>query len=75
MIDEFMWLFVALSLLGNYFVIKKNVHGFSIWIVTNIAWVIYDAYKGIYSQSALFLIYTVFALYGVYEWKYKRKAP
>lgn len=68
MIDELMWIFVALSLFGNYLVIKKNMHGFTVWIVTNIAWVTYDAYKGIYSQSILFLIYTAFAIYGLYTW-------
>lgn len=73
MIDDLMYIAVVLSLVGNYLVIKKNPNGFIIWIITNLGWVFYDWYKEIYSQSILFIIYTIFALYGVYSWKYSNK--
>ena len=71
-IDDFMWLFVLLSLVGNILIIKKHYAGFIVWIITNMAWVFYDYSKEIYSQSLLFLVYTVFAIYGFWEWKYKK---
>jgi len=68
-IDSVMWLFVILSLWGNIQIIAKKPTGFLIWIITNISWVLYDLYKGIYSQAALFSIYTFFAAWGYIEWK------
>lgn len=70
--DDIMWIFVAISLTGNILIIKKNSYGFVMWTVSNIAWVYYDFYKEAYSQSFLFVIYTILALYGIYEWKIKK---
>ena len=69
-IDNFMYIFVILSLYANLLVIQKNYNGFAIWIVTNSAWMIYDYYIGAFSQSALFLVYNMFAVYGLISWKY-----
>ena len=70
MLNEIMWLFVALSLYGNLLVIWKKPSGFLVWIGTNSAWVIYDIYIGVYSQAALFFVYNLFAVYGFLSWKY-----
>ena len=72
-LDNLMWLAVAGSLYGNYLIIKKNPNGYIVWIITNLCWVFYDAWKGIFSQSILFVIYTIFAIYGYREWTKRMK--
>ena len=59
------------ALLGVVLNIKKKVACFYIWFFTNVSWCIVDFYKGIPMQSALFAIYAVLALYGIYEWREK----
>lgn len=71
-INNIMWGFVALGLFANLLVIKKNYKGFTIWVVTNSAWMIYNIINGLWAQATLFFIYNVFAIYGIYEWKYKK---
>ena len=71
MIAELTWLLAALSLAGVWLNIKKNSSCFIIWLITNASWTIYDFSIGAYAQSALFFIYTILAIYGLYEWKYK----
>ncbi len=70
-INEIMWLFVVLSLLGNVLVIKKNWLGYVLWLITNSAWILYNYYLGIYSQATLFTIYNILALYGIYAWRFQ----
>lgn len=71
-IEQAMWGFVVLGLYSNLMVINKNANGFILWFVTNTAWMAYNAYNGVWSQSVLFGIYNVFAVYGFYQWKYKK---
>lgn len=72
-LDELMWLAVLGSLYGNYLIIKKNPYGYVVWVVTNTSWVLYDAWKGILSQSLLFVIYTIFAIWGYRAWTTKKE--
>jgi nicotinamide riboside transporter PnuC len=60
-----------LALLGVVLNIKKNIWCFYIWLVTNASWAVIDFYKGIPAQGVLFSIYTLLAVYGIYEWKKK----
>lgn len=60
-----------LALLGVVLNIKKNILCFYIWLVTNASWAVIDFYKGIPAQGVLFSIYTLLAVYGIYEWKKK----
>jgi nicotinamide riboside transporter PnuC len=60
-----------LALLGVILNIKKNIWCFYIWLVTNASWAVIDFYKGIPAQGVLFSIYTLLAVYGIYEWKKK----
>lgn len=72
MITELTWILAALSLAGVWLNIKKKSTCFMIWCVTNASWTIYDFSINAYAQSALFFVYTVLAIYGLYEWKYKQ---
>ncbi len=73
MITELTWILVLFSLIGTWLNINKNPSGFTIWIFTNASWTIYDFSINAYAQSALFLVYTILAVYGLHEWKYKKQ--
>lgn len=61
-----------LALIGVVLNIKKHIACFYIWLFTNLSWAVVDFYKGIPAQGMLFSIYTLLAVYGIYEWR-KRK--
>lgn len=65
------WTFVALSLIGNYFVIKKNVVGQWLWAMSNLGWIYYDLSIQAYSQAFLFAIYFGMCVWGIIAWSRK----
>jgi nicotinamide riboside transporter PnuC len=71
MFTAFTIVLTLLALLGVVLNIKKNIWCFYIWLVTNASWAVVDFYKGIPAQGALFSVYTLLAVYGIYEWKKK----
>lgn len=65
---------VILSLIGTFLNVKKNPWGFVFWLVSNTFWVVYDCMMGLYSQAFLFLVYDIFAAWGLWSWtRDKRK--
>ncbi|MCH1430082.1 MAG: hypothetical protein GWP59_06320 [Chlamydiales bacterium] len=62
------WVLVALSLAGNYFVIKKNVVGQWLWAVSNVGWVTHNLSIGQTSQAFLFAVYLGLCVIGIYTW-------
>lgn len=73
-LEMFSWLMVAMSLIGNVFVIKKNVLGQWIWAVSNVGWVAYDISIGAYSQAFLFFVYLLLCIWGIYSWSRDAKS-
>lgn len=71
--DHASWLLVALSLLGNIFVIKKNVLGQWLWAVSNVGWIAFDLSIGAYSQAFLFTVYLGLCIWGIYSWTKEAK--
>jgi nicotinamide riboside transporter PnuC len=69
MVDTLMWIVMAVALIGNILVIKKNRNGFMLWFVTNWLWVAYDLDKGAHAQAAMMLIYAGLAAWGWIAWK------
>ena len=67
------WVFVALSLMGNIFVIKKNVIGQWLWAFSNIGWIAFDFYIGAYSQAFLFSVYLCLCVWGIISWTKEAK--
>jgi nicotinamide riboside transporter PnuC len=72
-IDYMTWGLAILSLVGVILNIKKRTECFVIWLFTNASWTVYDYHMTAYAQSALFFIYTCLAVYGLYEWRKKKK--
>lgn len=62
-------LVTIVSLIGTIANIYKKRWCFIIWLFTNATWCIYDFYKGLYSQSLLFLVYTGLSIWGLKQWK------
>lgn len=62
------WVLVIMSIIGNFFVVKKNVVGQWIWAVSNLGWIIYDLYIANYSQASLFAIYFAMCVWGIITW-------
>jgi hypothetical protein len=78
LLDSLSWALVALSLVGNYFVIKKNVLGQWLWAIGNLGWIIFDISLGAYSQAFLFAVYFSMCVWAIILWTKEaavRKAP
>ncbi len=67
-LENLSWILVMISLLGNAFVIKRNVIGQWLWTIGNTGWIIYDVSMGAYSQAVLFAAYLAMSIWGVIEW-------
>jgi nicotinamide riboside transporter PnuC len=67
-IHSLSWILVALSLIGNVFVVKKNIIGQWVWAVSNVGWVAYNIYIGSYSQATLFAVYLGLCIWGIIVW-------
>ena len=63
------WTIAIFALYGTFLNIKKNSKCFVIWTATNGFWAVYDINKEMYAQGALFTVYFILAIYGLYEWK------
>jgi nicotinamide riboside transporter PnuC len=62
------WVLVALSLMGNVFVIQKNVIGQWLWAIANVGWITFFLYKDIPSSAVLFSVYLCLCIWGIYSW-------
>ena len=63
------WIVTFFSILGVILNIKKNKKCFYIWAVTNFSWMVIDFRAGLYPQAALFSVYFILAIYGLYAWR------
>ena len=51
---------------------RGHIWGFYIWVPANLGWIAYDIAIGQYSQAVLFFVYTIIAIYGIYQWRKHR---
>lgn len=59
----------ALSIVATWMLARKYIEQWIAWILVDIVCVGLYIYKGIYFYSALYLVYTVIALFGYFKWK------
>lgn len=71
--ENLSWVLVAISLAGNYFVIKKNVVGQWLWALGNVGWITFDLAIGAYSQAFLFTVYLGMCVWGIILWSKEAK--
>ncbi len=67
-INNFIWFFVLISLCGNFFIIKKNILGFYLWLLADVFLIVHNFYIQEFAQSVLYIIYTIFCIYGILKW-------
>ena len=63
------WIVSALALTGVVLNIYKSKYGFVVWVFTNAFWAIYDYHIGATAQAALFFVYFLLALWGLWKWR------
>lgn len=68
-IGTFMWIVTGASLIATIANIKKKRWCFGVWFCTNTIWAVYDFSLGAFAQSALFTVYVILAIWGIYEWR------
>ena len=70
MINILSWIATGISLCGNLLVNRQKIQGFYIWIVSNVLWLaIIASSTANYGQMALYLIYTITSVQGIFNWK------
>lgn len=65
------WILTVFSIIGVILNTHQDRRCFYIWICTNSAWAAVDFYKGIYAQSAMFMLYLCLSVWGLYKWRHK----
>ena len=59
----------AASITATWMLARKKIEHWIIWVVVDVVSLGLYIYKGLYTTSFLFLIYTIIAIVGYYEWK------
>jgi nicotinamide mononucleotide transporter len=59
----------ALSIVGTWMLARKLIENWLIWIIADGLCVGLYIYKGLYPTAILFVIYTIMALVGYFQWK------
>lgn len=67
----FTWIIAAISMVGVVLNIHQDRRSFYLWTVTNSSWMVVDFYKGLHAQAAMFLVYLVLSIWGIFKWKKK----
>jgi nicotinamide mononucleotide transporter len=62
------------SLIATWMVTKKILENWVYWIIIDAASVILYGNRGLYLSSALFILYTILAVYGFIAWRKELKA-
>ena len=62
----------ALSLLGNVFIALKKKSGWIVWILGNIAWILYNLFGDInIPMVVMYSVYFILNIIGFVNWKKK----
>jgi hypothetical protein len=66
--------FIALifSLWGNWLINKQNKQGYTIWIISNVVWIVVDVYLHNWFQLIMYLFYIVLNIQGYILWSKKK---
>ncbi len=59
----------ALGIVATWMLAQKIIEQWLVWVVANAVSTALYIYKGLYPTSVLFLVYTVLAILGYYQWK------
>ncbi|MBU2538111.1 MAG: nicotinamide mononucleotide transporter family protein [Proteobacteria bacterium] len=62
------WALTAASVIGAALNAVGRRAGFTVWIFSNIGWVIANASRGLWPQAGLFVAYLGFSVVGFFMW-------
>jgi len=65
------WVVTIVALIGVVLNIEHDLRCFYIWSFTNAAFALRTFFLGAYEMTALFIIYFILAIVGIYRWKLK----
>ena len=68
LIHNLLWVCVLISLSGNFFIIKKNILGFYLWLIADLFLIFYNFHIHEIAQAVLYITYTIFCIYGIFKW-------
>ena len=63
----------ALSIVATWMLARKIIEHWIIWVVVDFISLILYIYKGLYPTSVMFVVYTIAAIWGYFEWKKQLK--
>jgi nicotinamide riboside transporter PnuC len=69
MIDSWMWLVTAASLVGTLANVRRRRWCFYVWLATNACWAAYNLHKGAYAQAVLMATYFGLSIWGLLTWR------
>ncbi len=67
------WMMSAVALMGTLMNAERNKCGFIFWLISNLYMSIRFFVIEEYAQSALFLVYFLLAVRGIYVWSKKEQ--
>ena len=67
------WIMSAIALAGTLMNAERNKWGFAFWLVSNLYMSIRFFVIGEFAQSALFFVYFLLAIRGIFSWTKKEK--
>lgn len=67
------WAMVLLAFVGNVLIIRKKAGGFLLWGFADSYFFLRNLYGGDYPQAAIYGLYIMMAIYGLYEWGYNEE--
>lgn len=57
------------GVLGTYMMAKKQIENWIVWIIVDLNYIFMYFLKELYPTTILYLIFTILAVYGYFEWK------
>lgn len=63
----------AFSIVATWMLAKKKIEHWLVWIVVDLVSLALYIYKDLYATALLFLVYTLAAVWGYFEWKKELK--
>ena len=67
------WIITGIAILGTFLNARQNINGFVCWIISDTYLMLLNIDIGQYAQAALFFIFLLLAIYGVFQWGKKEK--
>lgn len=68
-LDTIAWVATFLSFIGIILNAKKKISCWYIWCAANLVWILYSILTNQIQQIILWIVFTGFNIYGLFQWK------